>query len=298
MIAADILPVSLLVLINCAGYLPYSDRPGPGWQPAHLPSTEELQFFFEFAVLILRGSAHYGLGFAVAAPILGFCRLPRWSLRILATPTAFLSAGLFMANAGWMIAISSSGVYLAACCGATWGLFVFPRLVPVGRHAPPMAVRIGLPTVVLTGAVYLLIRPFLPDPALTNAKIEVIQRNDKGADIRQLDLGFLGRSVAQEAKGQQKYVSLARMEFTTDGRNQVSVLLVVDDAKPVAGTFHLPRTGNAIYRQSRGVWKQERSEGRNSAISVELTPIDSGAIHFQPNGPCCSSMAQTIPPYR
>jgi hypothetical protein len=56
-IAADLLPNSLLVLVNSAGYLPYSDRPGPGWQMPHLPTGEELQFFVGFASLLLGGDS-------------------------------------------------------------------------------------------------------------------------------------------------------------------------------------------------------------------------------------------------
>jgi hypothetical protein len=297
-ISAALLPIALLVLINAIGYLPYSDRPGPGWQAPHLPSIQELHFFFGFAVLVSKATALYGVGFATAAVVLAFCRLPRWALRILATPTAFLSAGLMMAAAGWLIAISEVGVFTAAVCGAFWGLLVFPRLVPVVPHVLPMALRVALPTILFAGSGYLLVSPFLPNPSLTNAKIEVIQRDDRGVGIDQVGLGFLGPTVAPQAQGTHKYVSLVRMEFTTDTRNHTSVLLIVDDSQPVAHTFLLPRSGNAIYRQSRGEWQRERFEGQSSELSVELTRTPSGGINLQPRGSCCSSMAQTSPPYR
>jgi hypothetical protein len=296
-IAADLLPNSLLVLVNSAGYLPYSDRPGPGWQMPHLPTGEELQFFVGFASLLLKGTAFCGLIFAAAGLVLGFCLLPRWGLRVLAAPTAFLASGLMMAAAGWMIAISSMGVYTAAGCGALWGLFVFPRLVPRMTYVLPIAARIALPVVMLAGGTYWLVKPMLPDPGLTNAKIEILRRDDAGADLSQVDLSYVGPSIAREAKGSAKYASANRMEFTTDGRNQVRVLLIIDDVRPIAHTFQLPQAGDAIYRQSQGRWNEERAEARKSKLSLELSSQDSHGISLELKGPCCSSMAQTFAPY-
>ncbi len=297
-IAADFLPNLLLVLVNSIGYLPYSDRPGPGWQPAHLPSKEELQFFFGFSLLLIKITAFYGLLFAGAGWVLGFCRVPRWVLRILASPFAFLSAAFSMAAAGWMIAISSLGIYIAAGCGALWGLFIFPRLVPSRTYVLPIAARVVIPVVLFAGSGYLLARPFFPDPALTNAKIEVIRRDDAGVEPSQFDYNYLGHAFVAKAAGNGKYVSLSRMEFSTDDRNHVRVLLIIDDARVVAHTFLLPRTGDVIYRQSNGVWKEDRSEGRNSKISVELSPTNSNGTQLQTKGPCCSSMSQSFAPYR
>ena len=297
-IAADLLPNSLLVLVNSAGYLPYSDRPGPGWQRPHLPTGDELRFFVGFASLLLKGTAFYGVLFAAAGLVLGFCLLPRWGLRVMATPTAFLTSGLMMAAAGWMIAISSMGVYTAAGCGALWGLFVFPRLVPRMSYVLPIAARIALPVIMLTGSTYWLVKPMLPDPGLTNAKIEIVRRDDAGVDLSQVDLSYLGPTIPREAKGSGKYISVNRMEFATDGRKQVRVLLIIDDDHPIAHVFPLPRSGDAIYRQSQGKWHQERAETRRSKLSLELSSRDSDGISLQLNGPCCSSMAQTFGPYR
>src|SRR4029077_16422548 len=112
-IAAGILPSILLVVISSVGYLPYSDRPGPGWQMPHLAGAEELQFFANFAFLLLKATALYGLIFAVSGLILAFCSLPRWALRVLAAPTASLASGLMMASGGWLIAIAPVGVWAA-----------------------------------------------------------------------------------------------------------------------------------------------------------------------------------------
>ena len=204
-----------------------------------------------------------------------------------------------MAAAGWLIAISSVGVYIAAGSGALWGLFVFPRLVP--RMSPTLTktLRLALPVVLLTGGTYWLVRPLMPDPGLTNAKVEVIRRDERGTDLAGLDLSYLGPSIAREANGIGKYASASRMEFRTDGRNQVRVLLLVDDAHLIANTFVLPRTGDAIYRQSEGRWRQQRKGLGISKLSLKLNSLnsqDSTGIDLQALGPCCSTMTQTHAP--
>lgn len=293
-LAADLLPNLLLIAVNSAGYLPYSDRPGPGWQEPHLPSKDELEFFFGFALFLLRGTALYGALFAALAWLLGFCRVPRWGLQLIATPLGFVSSGILMAAAGWMIAISSMGIYTAAICGGAWGLLAFPRLIPRASYTPPLPIRIIAPIVVFATSAYWLIRPLLPNRALTNAKVEVIRRTDTGGTPFSAD--YLGSDFAVAVNEASKYASVSRLEFTTDGKNQVRALLIVDDPLPVAHTFVLPRTGTVIYRQNHGVWnKEEQAGGKPSDISVTLAAFNST---LQTQGPCCSSMASSFAPYR
>jgi hypothetical protein len=292
-LATDVLPNLLLVMINSVGYLPYSDRPGPGWQSPHLPSKEELQFFFGFALLLLRGAAFYGSLFALLSIILGWCRAPRYLNRVVATILALVSSGIMMAAAGWMIAISAMGVYTAATCGALWGLLVFSRLVPRFSYLPPLAIRIIAPLLALALGGYWLIRPMLPNRALTNAKIEVIRRSP--SEQTAPSLAYLGPEFAYQLREANKYVAVSRMDFATDGKNQVRVLLIVDDPQPTAHTFVLPRTGTVVYRQHDGIWKEEQSGGKPSDISVSFTAFNST---LQTQGPCCSSMSSGFAPYR
>src|ERR1022692_4165229 len=213
-LAADLLPNLILIAVNSSGYLPYRDRPGPGWQKPDLPSQAELQFFVGFAFLLLRGTALYGGIFALIAGLLGFCRVPRLGLRLISTPLAFISSGTMMAAAGWMIAISSMGVYTAAVCGGLWGLLVFPQLIPKATYTPPLAVRILGPLLIFAGGGYWLIRPLLPDRALTNAKVEVIRKSNTVGSPLSFD--YLGPGFADSVSEASTYASVSRLEFTTD----------------------------------------------------------------------------------
>jgi hypothetical protein len=289
-VAADFFPNVLLVLVSAAGYLPYSDRPGPGWHaPPHLPARDEVEFAMGFARSMLAGTAIFGAIFAAGGCLLGFCSLPRWALRVVATPTAFLASGLMMAAVGWYISIAPVGVWLAAGCGGLWGLLVFPRLAPRMKYVLPGAVRLALPVAVLGGGIFLLVRPFLPDPGLTNAKIEVIRRSVTGESMSALDLSYVGLSAKRPVQGSGKYASAIRMKFTTDDRNQASVLLIVEDDQAIPGVFRIPRSGFAIYRQSQGNWTSESGEFRESKVALVLNVEASGRVDLTLDGPCCSS---------
>lgn len=172
-------------------------------------------------------------------------------------------------------------------------MFIFPSLVPKTSYKLPLTIRIVAPLAVFAIGGYWLIRPLLPNRALTNAKVEVIRRKmPAGAP---LSLEYLGPGFAGNVKEADTYSSVSRLEFTTDGKNQARVLLIIDDPQPVAHTFVLPRTGTAVYRQSHGVWEMEQSNGKPSDISVTLTAFNST---LQTEGPCCSFTAASFAPYR
>src|SRR5437870_3275669 len=106
-----------LLLASSIGYLPYSDRPGPGWYGGHLPEWQEVRFFAGFAFRMLALFAVIWTAFVfLFGSILAALRLPRVAIGIV---TGLLSAWLAMfgiAAAGWMIAIAAAPVYVAGIC--------------------------------------------------------------------------------------------------------------------------------------------------------------------------------------
>jgi hypothetical protein len=203
-----------------------------------------------------------------------------------------------MAAAGWIIAISSLGVIVAAFSGGLWGLLLFPLLVFPIPSRLPLGVRIAIPMLSLGGGIYWIIRPILPDPALTNAKIEIVRRNEAGEPLSNFDFSYLGSSRFRSVMAPGTYVATNRLDFSTDDRNQVRVLLIVEDAEPVAHAFDIPRTGEVVFRQSHGTWVTERGGDKESKIYLELRLGRDNEIDLEIKGPCCSSMSQASGPFR
>jgi len=85
-LASNVIPVLLFLVIDCIGYLPYSYRPGPGWQHPHLPGWTEASFYLGFAALLGRSTLIYAAAHTLLAAIYEFCSLPRWLIRIFAIP--------------------------------------------------------------------------------------------------------------------------------------------------------------------------------------------------------------------
>jgi len=188
---ADILPNLLLIIVNCSGYLPYSDRPGPGWQHPHVPSKDELGFFFGFMYYMLRPTAIYAAGFGAAGVLFGICSLPRWIVRLIASPIALIAAGFLMMAAGWMIAISALGIYVAAGCGLAWGLLL-PLFVVRRAVLLLIFVRVSLPVVLFGASGLFVLRPFLPNPSETTATVFVVEQTPLGKPLRDLDWSEFG----------------------------------------------------------------------------------------------------------
>jgi hypothetical protein len=199
-LATNCLPNLLLLLINCAGYLPYSDRPGPGWQPPHIPSKQELEFFFGFTRYLLPSTAIYGGAFGAIGLLFGLCSLPRWAIRAIAVPLCLLASALLMAAAGWMIAISALGVYLAAGCAALWALIVLPNLI-VPRD-PPLSIfpRVALPCILMAAGGFYLVRPFLPQATIPALDLDFTRCSDTGtAPIVSLDRAWQDDTLVRQA---------------------------------------------------------------------------------------------------
>jgi hypothetical protein len=121
--------VGLLVILlasSAVGYLPYSDRPGPGWMVPTV-SIEMLLYFGSWAIYLVVPCAVLGTG------VFGYHRLLR---RVgaplhLARVTGGLMGGLgslwMVAAWGWYIALAAFVPWVAAALGLFWGAFVLPR---------------------------------------------------------------------------------------------------------------------------------------------------------------------------
>ena len=100
----------VLLLSSCAGYLPYSDRPGPGWWGrVHWPSWTEFLNYIGFAPWFAYFCLYFGLGLFGLSLILGAASTPRWLNRLIGGLIAAIAAGLGVMAAGWYLALAEIG---------------------------------------------------------------------------------------------------------------------------------------------------------------------------------------------
>jgi len=133
----------VLLFSSCLGYLPYSDRPGPGWWGhVHWPSWTEAGTYLGFAPWFAYSCLFFGVGLFVLSLVLGFASAPRWLNRILGGLTAALAAAFAIAGFGWYLALAAIGHNSALVIGLLYGVFVFPRFVASREQKLPRWIRV------------------------------------------------------------------------------------------------------------------------------------------------------------
>jgi hypothetical protein len=140
----------LLVVVSAIGYLPYSDRPGPGWYAAHIPNLQEAGYNASWATFYVAPFALlWGMLLFVLVRALGWLAMPRWLVRTVAAVCAFFLSLLGLA-AGWYIAIAGVAVYGGAAIGSLFGGWVLPRFAgtvgPIRKNRCRLSTRSGTKT--------------------------------------------------------------------------------------------------------------------------------------------------------
>jgi hypothetical protein len=83
-----VMVVTVLILMlgsSAVGYLPYSDRPGPGWGnvPAHVPRLEEIEYFAGWTLFLVPMCSFWGSVIFFLGTWATWFGTPRWLVRIL-----------------------------------------------------------------------------------------------------------------------------------------------------------------------------------------------------------------------
>ena len=133
---------SLVLLVSsCLGYLPYSDRPGPGWWGrVHWPLWSEFVTYIGFAPWFAYFCLFFGFGLFGLCLVLGIASTPRWLNRLVGAVIAAPAAGLAVASAGWYMALAAIGPDAAIVFGLLYGVFLFPCFI---ESRPATDARVG-----------------------------------------------------------------------------------------------------------------------------------------------------------
>jgi len=136
--------VCFLSLAPIFCYLPYRDRPGPGWF-GKFPAIgwadfwHGVAFMSSWALLLMPLAAVAGLIVFSVTRILERFRTPRTVVAVVGGLLAGLVSGYIVLGVGWYIAIAPAPVYVAAALGLIYGSVLLPRSRAVnagGNQAP------------------------------------------------------------------------------------------------------------------------------------------------------------------
>ena len=119
-----------LSLAPLVGYLPYSDRPGPGWLGRAANWREFLGgvgFLLAWAPMMLPHTVTAGSILFLIARALERFGTPRLAVAIIAAVLAGFASGYLVLAFGWYIAIAEPPVYFAMALGIVFGAWLLPR---------------------------------------------------------------------------------------------------------------------------------------------------------------------------
>jgi hypothetical protein len=148
--------VITLTISSAVGYLPYSDRPGPGWQAPSI-SMAQIAYYLSWATLLAIPSVMWGTVIFAFLRLLRFIGAPGIVIRIVGGLCAATVSLVAVAGVGWYIAIAAFPVWVAAALGGVWGSALLPRYcgpVPSFRPGPMRWALIALVTLAAPVTLY------------------------------------------------------------------------------------------------------------------------------------------------
>ena len=264
----------LLAVSSSIGYLPYSDRPGPGWFRPHLPTLQELglyaswTFFFVAPFALLWGAILF-----VFAQLISWLGAPVWTLRILG---GFLAAALGLLGieaAGWYIAISTVAVCGGAVLGFVYGAVLLPKLAAVrskSQHTRWDWVGIAAVTALLmTGIVY----PLIPDRDAQSLEVCVVRLVPGPEELAADSTGLTATeaSVLRSLGLRGELHGGGVQSISEGGDKQARALIIVRGQLSSKVRLREPNAANVIFVQEGDAWNMYPSDAPTLRKTITLT---------------------------
>jgi len=250
--------VVTLTVSSAVGYLPYSDRPGPGWIGPSF-SFGQLGFYASWGVLLLIPTALYGSVLFAYHRLLRWLDAPLLLVRLIAAVSAGVIAFVLAAGVGWYIAIAAFPVWIAAGLGVVWGAVLLPRyLGRAGPHRTPKVQWAAIAVLLLAGPLELYRVFFMPNYG-QNLQLNVVRvtHEDKAPPTQDR----LPNLEPQEIALLDSLFPHARVERGMTGSSSsgaddhtARMLIVLTGPLPTEARLRVPKGTSAAYVQEGDTW--------------------------------------------
>ncbi len=249
---------SLVLLVSsCVGYLPYSDRPGPGWWGrVHWPSWKEFVTYIGFAPAFVYFCLFFGLGLFALSLVLGVASTPRWLNRLLGGVIAALASGLAVMAGGWYFALAEIGPDAALVLGLLYGVFLFPYFIQPRQQ--PFALWIRISVVACATALFLgwIIFPFLPRKPVPEVRFDLVRvtAGDKPVVAASYEgTGISSQLAALSLRGE-THGGMGGLLSSGQNAPGIDVELIALDPIMKEAKLAIPKNGYIVYVLKDGVW--------------------------------------------
>ena len=283
----------VLLISSCVGYLPYSDRPGPGWWGrVHWPPWAEFVTYIGFAPWFAYFCLFFGLGLFGLCLVLGVTSTPRWLNRLVGGVIAAAAAGLAVMAAGWYLALAAIGPDAAIVLGLLYGVFLFPRFIE--SRSPPIAMWIRISAVSCVAALFLywIASPFLPHEPLAPVNYDLVRVTPGEKAVT--TTSFLGSQIAAD-------VGVLNLRGDTHGGiggggggssqsvPPIEMELIALEPITKEAKLAIPKTGHVTYILKNEVWTAYPSITRKDKRTLTVEPgtdprFDGGRVKLSEQG--------------
>jgi hypothetical protein len=285
----------LLVFSSLVGFLPYSDRPGPGWYNwlETAPDLATLRFFFSWTLLLLPYCLVIGFLLFLGASLLALLKAPRWLIGLLgALASGYLSLYVVL-GIGWYIAIAAFPVLGAGVLGLLFGAAILPRVIVRWESASRATwvhwVGISAVTAVTLG---LLAWPSIQSRHNQNVDIKFAQWTP-GPE----GLAFEGPGIGFD-KEERSSLAAAGLTGSITGMSQAShacggcedearVIIVLQHPIKSPVEFPLPYNARAVYVQKEKGWVHYPDDmpTRGQKIRIQQSSGEPAQVIYEVSNP-------------
>jgi len=265
----------VLLVSSCIGYLPYSDRPGPGWWGSpHWPSWAEITTYFGFAPWFAYFCLYFGLGLFGLSLVLGVSSTARWLIRIIGGLIAGLAAGLAVLGAGWYLALASIGPDAAALIGLLYGVFLFPRFIHARPRPIPIWARAGAVTCATALFLYWIVSPLIPMKPVASVSYDLVRVTPGDKPVGATS--FLGKGISNELTSMslrgEVHGGIGGGASSSPDTPEIDVEFVALEPITKEASLSIPETGNVVYVLKDGTWTAHPSFSKKDRRTFTIRP--------------------------
>jgi hypothetical protein len=264
-----------LFLSSCFGYLPYSDRPGPGWWGrVHFPSWAEFTSYIGFAPFFAYFCLFFGVGIFGLSLVLGFASTPRWLNRLIGGILCAMAGGMAVLGAGWYLALAEIGPDSALVLGLIYGLFLFPRFIRARSKPVHMALRIGLGTITAALFIFWIISPFIPSkpvPPVNFDWVRITSGDQTFKPVQWLGPGVSNQVASLNLRGE-IHGGIGGGASSGTGGPEIDAQLISLEPITRKSTLALPQSGYVVYVLKGGEWIAYPSFSKKDKRTVTVEP--------------------------
>ena len=267
--------VITLTLSSAVGYLPYSDRPGPGWHEPSI-SMAQIAYYSSWATLLILPSVMWGTAVFAFLHLLQFIGGPSILIRIVGGLCAATVSLVVVAGVGWYIAIAAFPVWVAAALGAVWGAALLPRYSGPVRTFKPGPIRWALITLLTLGAPGALYWAFFVPGYSQQLAVQIVRVTPSHNALLQ---------DAWKRSLEPNEIELLSSLFPTgdlhggisgssgvSGGAEARMLVVVTGPLEAEARLKVPKGVSVVYVQSGKKWTMYPSAAPTLRKSIELGP--------------------------